>query len=213
MTDFLLSWYNLPFLAPIAVLYFYQLLHGIEVQGEPGDLDTSGWDALSADQDPEPKVMVQSTTRVGLLRRLNPYGFPSLMAVIPLVFGTSILGLGFNYYLIFIGELMPIVWVLSAGVSFTLSCGLTRFLLALTNLLLPTDDRPPVRHTDLVGQIGLVVSSQVNQNFGRVRIKLPPNVFTLACEVELGQPCIQQGSQVVLTAYDTDRHRFIAEQI
>lgn len=40
MTDFLLSWYNLPFLAPIAVLYFYQLLHGIEVQGEPGDLDS-----------------------------------------------------------------------------------------------------------------------------------------------------------------------------
>ena len=102
------------------------------------------------------------------------------MVVITLVFGTSILGLGFNYYLIVIGELMPIVWVLSVGVAFTLSCGLTRFLLALTNLLLPTDDRPPVRHTNLIGQ---VVSSQVSQNFGRVRIKLPSNIFTLACEV------------------------------
>jgi len=213
MIDFLLSWYNLPFLALIAVLCFYQLLHGIEVQGEPGDLDTGGWDVLSAEQDPEPKVVVQSTAKIDLLRRLNPYGFPGLMVVITLVFGTSILGLGFNYYLIFIGELMPIVWVLSAGVAFTLSCGLTRFLLALANLLLPTDDRPPVRHTDLIGQVGQVVSSQVNPNFGRVRIKLPPNVFTLACEVELGQPCIQQGTQVALTTYDADRHRFIVEQI
>ena len=86
-------------------------------------------------------MVAQSTARVGLLRRLNPYGFPGLMVVIPLVLGTSILGLGFNYYLIFIGELMPIAWVLSAGVAFTLSCGLTRLLLALTNLLLPTDAR------------------------------------------------------------------------
>ena len=46
-----------------------------------------------------------------------------------------------------------------------------------------------------------------------MHIKLPPNVFTLACEVEFGQPCIQQGTHVALTAYDTDRHRFIVEQI
>ena len=72
MIDFLLSWYNLPLLAPIAVLCFYQLLHGIEVQVELGDLDTSGWDVLSADQDTEPKVLVQSTEKIYLLRRLNP---------------------------------------------------------------------------------------------------------------------------------------------
>ena len=96
---------------------------------------------------------------------------------------------------------MPIVWVLPVGVAFTLSCG-------LTNLLLPTDGRPPVRHTNLIGQV-----VQVNQNFGRVRIKLPPNIFTLACEVELGRPFIQQGTQVALTINDADRHRFIVEQI
>ena len=72
MIDFLLSWYNLPFFTPIAVLCFYQLLHGIEVQVEPGELDTSGWDVLSADQDTEPKVLVQSTAKIYLLRRLNP---------------------------------------------------------------------------------------------------------------------------------------------
>ena len=96
MIDFLLSWYNLPFLAPIAVLCFYQLLHGIEAQGEPGNLDTGGWDVPSAEQDPELKVVVQSTAKIDLLRRLNPYGFPGLMVVITLVFGTSTLGLGFK---------------------------------------------------------------------------------------------------------------------
>ena len=200
MINFLFSWYNLPFLALIYLLFFYHLLHNLELQD---DFDSGGWDSLTIKK----KAWVNSYW----LSHLNPYGFPSIMMIVPLILSTSILGLVCNYYLIWLDGWMPISWALLVCSAFILSTGLTGLFLATINLVFPSTRFQSIRRVDLLGQFGVVVSSHINHKFGRVRVKLQPNIFTLSCQIESGQANIRKGTQVVLTSYNAEYHRFTVE--
>ena len=130
------------------------------------------------------------------------------MMIVPLILSTSILGLRCNYYLVWLDGWMPISWSLLTCSAFVLSTGLTGLFLATVNLVFPSTRFQTIRRVDLLGQIGVVVSSHINQKFGRVRVKLQPNVFTLSCQTESGQANIRKGTQVALTSYNAEYHRF-----
>jgi hypothetical protein len=110
------------------------------------------------------------------------------------------------------GHLPALTLALSLPVSLTggygITRGITRAILKLATV------QEAASHRDLIGLPGVVVTGQVDHEFGEVRVKLPDGNFVqVHCRVIDGEKPILQHEPVVIVDYDRSQDRIYVTRV
>ena len=217
--QFLWGWYNLPF--SISILFFLGLsaLQFVGLGGEQEIDQELGADAdLDADLDLDTHLDLDQDANMDFGGGLSAWadflafiglGQAPLTIVLLLLFMTfgftgwvlnsAVVSLFRSYPGIAFAGTLPLAVIGSLLVTSRLS--------RLLNRIAPSVSTTAMSRKQLVGHRGTVVSAQVSERYGQVRVKDRSGAsLTLFARVEAGEMPIGRDREVVVVAYDQDDH-------
>jgi|HigsolmetaAR201D_1030396.scaffolds.fasta_scaffold10090_2 membrane protein implicated in regulation of membrane protease activity len=223
MFGFLLYWYNIPFIVALGCCVVLGLL---QIVGGFGDTDVDADVGVDIDADVDIDAHVDADIGAhaaqvvpGEVAKGGPFASvltafglgqtPLLLVLMVLLGSFSIIGLLANTMLVNIVGSYPSFWFFAILLlSFVLALWLTSRFGRMFNRISPNSSTA-ISFEQLVGRVGIVVSTQVSSTYGRVQVKDRfGSLHTVFAVIESG-PHLPERSEVALVAYDAARRQFV----
>lgn len=205
----ILQWYNWIFVIPVLCILVYLVLQFFSslsdsIDGIMGDV---------AIEDLGPKSGNRSFFWQIMLF-LNVNKIPTMIIVIMLGLSWGISGYIFNQTVINATDFYHPQWFpLSCLFALTFCILITKVLVELISLFLPTAEKNAVSMRDLIGKTAKVISGKVTDKFGRARVNLNDMSITVFCRnQEKGNAGLVYGDEVVLVDFDEQDNFFSVEK-
>lgn len=231
---FITAWYNLPF---SILLFLCLILTGLQLVGLGGEQDSdvdldSDFDAdfdADADVDADTDADLDGDSSLDQADDLDTgsgfsalnilafigVGKAPLFVVLIILFGAvGILGWGLNSLIESLFTSYPSPVIVPVGLLSFFGGGLISSRIArFIGRALPPVSTSATAMKDLVGRSGVVLSRQLDSNYGLVRVKdrggMAINVFAV---VQSEEP-IPQDSEIVLVSFDPEEKRYTATRL
>ncbi|MCL4872164.1 MAG: DUF1449 family protein [Anaerolineae bacterium] len=232
--SFITAWYNLPF---SILLFLCLILTGLQLVGLGGeqdsdvdldsDLDTDFDADADADFDADSDLDGDSSldqaddldtgsgfSALNILAFIGVGKAPLFVVLIILFGAVGILGWVFNSLVESLFASYPSLVIAPVGLLSFLGGGLISSRVArFIGRALPPVSTTATAMKDLVGRSGVVLSRQLDNNYGLVRVRdkggMPINVFAV---VQSEEP-IPQDSEIVLVSFDPEEKRYTATRL
>ena len=146
------------------------------------------------------------------IKLLNPGRILPVMVLI--VFGVcwSIIGLTMNSQLTRTVDSLAVFW-LSSTTTLVVSCVFTYLFSSLISYVFPEGENDSFNRKQLIGKTAHIISSKVDGNFGRARVRNPHSNITLFCKVDQSEPNIKNGEEIVIWKHDQKTRFFLVQKI
>lgn len=210
----LIGWANLPFTAAIATVVLFALLQASGLlgmlAGDAGhDIDGDGHIDADGDLDHEHHhgfVHHDPSAVTGLLATVGVGQLPTSIIWQTYAMTFGMIGVVTNSLVFGVSkDLSAGALLLSLPVSIVGGYALTAAIAkGIAKVVKPPQEAPGKRH--LVGLSGTVVSGQVDEEFGEVRVKAQHGeMVQLPCRVMPGERVLQHHESIVIVSYDRER--------
>jgi hypothetical protein len=204
----LLSWANLPFSASIATVLTFAALQASGLLGLLGggegdhdaDMDLDADADVDHDIDHDADHGQHST---GILATVGVGRLPTTIVWQTFAMSFGLAGIVTNSFVLMTTHHLPVAALL-LSVPLALAGGFA--LTAAIARMVATVVKPPSEATsrrDLVGLPGVVVSGQVDEHFGEIRVKVFQGDYVqVPCRVLPGETAIEHHQSIVIVKYD-----------
>jgi Protein of unknown function (DUF1449) len=229
--QWLLSWWNLIFLAPLAValVYLFACTLGAVAIGDAdadvhadvdadadadadADVDAdAGADADADAHDADSHDAGHSSAHAAVLAWLGIGRVPISLIAMVLLLTWGAAGFLTNSMLRPRGNWVAARW--SIPIALAISLAVTRATVLILARLVPLNQNLALRRGDLVGEVGQALYG-IDDRFGLVAVRDERgDLKQLPCRVATGVEPIPRGARVKLVAYRADEHVFFVKRI
>ncbi len=200
---FLVDWYNIPFLIALGCGLLFTIL---QIIGGLGDHDSD----VDVDVDAHADVDVDGDFFGDLLSTLGIGTVPFILVVMTVLLTFGSIGLLFNAVIRTFSATYPswmffVVLIATAILTVPLAGRLVRMLGSIA-----ADSTTAIGFEQLVGRMGVVVSTSVSPSYGRVQVRDNHGSIHTVYAVSTSETIPEQ-SEVALLSYDSGKRCFIVK--